>query len=165
MSILLDGLSLGAIYALIALGYTMVYGIAKMLNFAHGDIIMVGAYAILSTLTMTGNPYVAVIAAIVNDLGGEYMFAQQVLAYGQPGDMLLGISTSGNARNVELAMRAAKLKGVTCVGLTGMGGGRLRALSDILIEAPETETYRVQEEHIKLYHELCARVEAAFFAE
>ena len=65
MSILLDGLSLGAIYALIALGYTMVYGIAKMLNFAHGDIIMVGAYAILSTLTMTGNPYVAVIAAIV----------------------------------------------------------------------------------------------------
>ena len=106
-----------------------------------------------------------VIAAIVNDLGGEYMFAQQVLAYGQPGDMLLGISTSGNARNVELAMRAAKLKGVTCVGLTGMGGGRLRALSDILIEAPETETYRVQEEHIKLYHELCARVEAAFFAE
>ena len=107
----------------------------------------------------------AVIAAIVNDLGGEYMFAQQVLAYGKPGDMLLGISTSGNARNVELAMRAAKLKGVTCVGLTGMGGGRLRALSDILIEAPETETYRVQEEHIKLYHELCARVEAAFFAE
>ena len=54
---------------------------------------------------------------------------------------------------------------MTCVGLTGMGGGRLRALSDILIEAPETETYRVQEEHIKLYHELCARVEAAFFAE
>ena len=107
----------------------------------------------------------AVIAAIVNDLGGEYMFAQQVLAYGQPGDMLLGISTSGNARNVELAMRAAKLKGVTCVGLTCLGGGRLRALSDILIEAPETETYRVQEEHIRLYHELCARVEAAFFAE
>ena len=93
------------------------------------------------------------------------MFAQQVLAYGQPGDMLLGISTSGNARNVELAMRAAKLKDVTCVGLTGMGGGRLRELSDILIEAPETETYRVQEEHIRLYHELCARVEAAFFAE
>ena len=79
--------------------------------------------------------------------------------------MLLGCSTSGNARNVELAMRAAKLNGVTCVGLTGMGGGRLRAPGDILIEAPETETYRVQEEHIKLYHELCARVEAAFFAE
>ena len=105
----------------------------------------------------------AVIAAIVNDLGGEYMFAQQVLAYGDPGDMLIGISTSGNARNVELAMKTAKAKGVTCVGLTGLGGGKLKALSDILIEAPETETYRVQEEHIKLYHALCARVEAAFF--
>ena len=65
MSILIDGLSLGAIYALIALGYTMVYGIAKMLNFAHGDIIMVGAYAILSTLTLTGNPWIAIIVSII----------------------------------------------------------------------------------------------------
>lgn len=65
MNILLDGLSLGAIYALIALGYTMVYGIAKMLNFAHGDIIMVGAYAILSTITLTGNPYIAMLVSIV----------------------------------------------------------------------------------------------------
>ena len=65
INILFDGLSLGAIYALIALGYTMVYGIAKMLNFAHGDIIMVGAYAILCMLSMMGNPIVALIAAIV----------------------------------------------------------------------------------------------------
>ena len=65
MSILIDGLSLGAIYALIALGYTMVYGIAKMLNFAHGDIIMVGAYAILSTLTLTGSPWIAIIVSII----------------------------------------------------------------------------------------------------
>lgn len=107
----------------------------------------------------------AVIAAIVNDLGGELMYAQQVLAYGNPGDVLLGISTSGNAQNVVLAMRAARLKGVVCIGLTGRGGGRLRDLSDILVESAQTETYRVQEEHIRLYHELCARVEAAFFAE
>ena len=65
VSTLFDGLSLGAIYALIALGYTMVYGIAKMLNFAHGDIIMVGAYAILTMLNMTGNPYLAVVVSIV----------------------------------------------------------------------------------------------------
>ena len=65
LSTILDGLSLGAIYALIALGYTMVYGIAKMLNFAHGDIIMVGAYAILVTLNATGHPILGVIAAIV----------------------------------------------------------------------------------------------------
>lgn len=61
----MDGLSLGAIYALIALGYTMVYGIAKMLNFAHGDIIMVGAYAILTTVEMTGNPYLAIVVSVV----------------------------------------------------------------------------------------------------
>ena len=65
MSILLDGLSLGAIYALIALGYTMVYGIAKLLNFAHGDIIMVGAYAILETLNITGSPWVGILVSIV----------------------------------------------------------------------------------------------------
>lgn len=65
LSTLFDGLSLGAIYALIALGYTMVYGIAKMLNFAHGDIIMVGAYTVLTTLTMNGHPIIGVVAAVV----------------------------------------------------------------------------------------------------
>ena len=65
MVTIIDGLSLGAIYALIALGYTMVYGIAKMLNFAHGDIIMVGAYAIFVTLNATGNPIVSIIASVV----------------------------------------------------------------------------------------------------
>ena len=65
MSTLIDGLSLGSIYALIALGYTMVYGIAKMLNFAHGDIIMVGAYSIFSTLAFIGHPFVAILVAVV----------------------------------------------------------------------------------------------------
>lgn len=65
MVTLIDGLSLGSIYALIALGYTMVYGIAKMLNFAHGDIIMVGAYAIFSIFTLTGNPLLAMASAAV----------------------------------------------------------------------------------------------------
>ena len=65
MSTIIDGLSLGAIYALIALGYTMVYGIAKMLNFAHGDIIMVGAYAVFTTLAITGNPIPAMIVSVI----------------------------------------------------------------------------------------------------
>lgn len=105
----------------------------------------------------------AVISAIVNDLGGECMYAQQVLAYGVPGDVLLGISTSGNARNVELAMHAARCKGVKRIALTGLGGGRLEKICDLLVESGETETYKVQEEHIRLYHELCARVEETFF--
>lgn len=65
MSILLDGLSLGAIYALIALGYTMVYGIAKLLNFAHGDVIMVGAYTIITTMGLSGNLWLGILLAIV----------------------------------------------------------------------------------------------------
>ena len=105
----------------------------------------------------------AVIAAVVNDLGGEYMYAQQVMAYANPGDVLIGISTSGNARNVELAMKTAALKGARTIALTGKGGGRLGLICDVLVESSETETYKVQEEHIRLYHELCARVESAFF--
>ena len=65
MSTLIDGLSLGSIYALIALGYTMVYGIAKMLNFAHGDVIMVGAYAILTSLALMFNPLIAILVAVI----------------------------------------------------------------------------------------------------
>lgn len=65
MTTLIDGLSLGSIYALIALGYTMVYGIAKMLNFAHGDVIMVGAYAILTTLSLTGHPIAGIIVSVI----------------------------------------------------------------------------------------------------
>ena len=107
----------------------------------------------------------AVIAAVVNDLGGELMYAQQVMAYANPGDVIIGITTSGNARNVILALQAAKMKGATCIGLTGKGGGKLKQYCDVLIESGETETYLVQEEHIRLYHEFCARVEAAFFAE
>ena len=107
----------------------------------------------------------AVIAAVVNDLGGESMFAQQVLAYGNAGDVLLGITTSGNAKNVCLAAKTARLKGMTVIGMTGTGGGRLAELADVTIQAPDQETYRIQEIHIQYYHELCARVEAAFFAE
>ena len=107
----------------------------------------------------------AVIMAVGNDLGGDLVFAQQVIAYANPGDVIIGLSTSGSARNVILAMRAARLKGATCIGMTGKGGGRLKEYCDVLVESEETETYLVQEDHIRLYHEFCARVEAAFFEE
>lgn len=107
----------------------------------------------------------AVISAITNDLGGDMVYAQQVMAYANPGDVIIGLSTSGNARNVILALRAAKMKGAHCIGLTGLGGGKMKDYCDVLIESAETKTYRVQEEHIRTYHEFCARVEAAFFEE
>lgn len=105
----------------------------------------------------------AVIGAINNDLGGEYVYAQQVMAFGRPGDVLLGISTSGNAKNVALALATARALGVTTMGLTGQGGGQMAPLCDLLLNVPATETYRVQEEHLRLYHQLCLRVEAQLF--
>lgn len=105
----------------------------------------------------------AVISAIINDQGGELVFAQQVMAYAQPGDVLIGISTSGNSANVVLAMQAAKIKGAKCIALSGRGGGKIAELADIAIVSPQAETYRVQEDHIRYYHELCARVEEHFF--
>ena len=107
----------------------------------------------------------AVIAAVINDLGGDSVYAQQVLAYGRKGDVLLGITTSGNAGNVCLAAKTAHLCGMTVIGLTGEGGGRLAEIADVTVKAPSAETYRIQEYHIQYYHELCARVEGAFFAE
>ena len=107
----------------------------------------------------------AVIAAVINDLGGDSVYAQQVLAYGRKGDVLLGITTSGNAGNVCLAAKTAHLLGMSVIGMTGEGGGRLAEIADVTVKAPSNETYRIQEYHIQYYHELCARVEEAFFAE
>lgn len=107
----------------------------------------------------------AVIAAINNDQGGECVYAQQVLAYGRKNDVLIGISTSGNAKNVILAMKTARLLDMKTISLTGIGGGKMKELSDCCIRVPESETYRVQELHLPVYHEICARVESAFYEE
>lgn len=103
--------------------------------------------------------------AVQNDLGGDLGPAQQLYAMARPGDVLIGISTSGNARNVALACQVAKIKGVAIIGMTGMGGGRLAEYSDVLLAVPETETFKVQELHLPVYHALCMVVEEAFFAE
>ena len=105
----------------------------------------------------------ALIAAVVNDLDGANMFAQQLLAYGRPGDILIGISTSGNAENVRRAVVVAKALGLTTVGMTGRSGGALKELCDYLLNVDQEETYKVQEMHLPLYHQLCARVEEALF--
>ncbi len=104
-------------------------------------------------------------SAAVNDLGGDMGYAQTAWALARKGDVIIGISTSGNARNVSLAVQAAKARGAAAIGFTGAGGGKLAELCDVCVKAPETETYRVQEYHIMLYHALCAMVEEAFFAE
>jgi len=117
----------------------------------------------LPAIDLTANA--ALISAVNNDLGGELVYAQQVMAYGRPGDALIGISTSGNAKNVALAVKAAKALGLTTISMTGRGGGQLAQLCDLTLRSRETETYLVQEDHLMFYHRLCLRVEDAFFAE
>lgn len=103
--------------------------------------------------------------AFMNDVNPEFVFAQGVLGLGKKGDTLIAISTSGNAKNVNAAVKVAKALGITVIGLTGMMGGNLKSLADVTITVPETETYKVQELHLPVYHYLCATTEAYFFSE
>ena len=102
-------------------------------------------------------------SAFCNDVDPSLIYAQGVLGLGKPGDILIGISTSGNAKNVSAAAKVAKGLGMTVIGLTGVGGGVLGDLSDISIRVPERETFKIQELHLPVYHYLCAAVEAHFF--
>ncbi len=105
----------------------------------------------------------ALMTAYTNDNSAEMAFAQQVLSYGRPGDILLAITTSGNSGNVLNAARIARVTGVKVLGLTGENGGALKALSDICICAPSHITYQIQEYHLPIYHCLCACVENELF--
>lgn len=117
----------------------------------------------LPAISLTGQP--ALSGAIQNDIDAKMVFAQQVYGYGKPGDVLLGISTSGNAENVLQAARVGRAMGLHTVALTGENGGKLAPLCENAIKVPAKETYRIQEYHLPVYHTLCAMVEAAFFGD
>nr|WP_242535082.1 D-sedoheptulose 7-phosphate isomerase [Roseococcus suduntuyensis] len=103
------------------------------------------------------------LTCIGNDYGFDQVFARQVAALGQGGDVLFALSTSGNSANVLAALEAARARGMVCVGFTGARGGRMGALCDHLLRVPSTETARVQEGHEALGHALCGAIEAALF--
>jgi D-sedoheptulose 7-phosphate isomerase len=116
----------------------------------------------LPAIALTGHSSLS--SACVNDIDGYITFAQQVYGYGKSGDIFLGISTSGNAKNVVYAAVAAKAKDMGVIALTGGSGGRLSLLADVSIIVPETETYKIQELHLPVYHALCLMVEEYFFS-
>lgn len=101
----------------------------------------------------------ALLTAVVNDMGGEYIYAQQTAAYGREGDILLGISTSGNAKDVLYAGLVAKAKGMKTIGLTGKNGGKMENQFDILLHADAETTEYIQDIHSAIYHAICACVE------
>jgi len=102
--------------------------------------------------------------AVINDIDGRITFAQQVYGYGKEDDVFLGISTSGNAKNILYAAATAKAKKLKVIALSGGTGGELRRLADVSIIAPENETYKIQELHLPIYHCLCLMLEDLFFS-
>ena len=106
-----------------------------------------------------------VFTAFCNDVDPSLVYAQLVYAMGMPQDVLICLSTSGNSKNVVKAAQVAKANGITTVALTGGTGGKLAEICDIAIIAPSSETYRVQEYHLPIYHAICAQVEHDLFAE
>ena len=101
--------------------------------------------------------------AFLNDCDGEMLFAQLVNALGRRGDVLIAISTSGNSKNVLAAARVAAALGMKVVSLTGRTGRKLKQFSDALLNVPEDETYRIQEDHLPVYHLLCLALESEIF--
>jgi len=107
--------------------------------------------------------HMALYTAFCNDVDPSLTFAQQVAGYGKKGDVLLGISTSGNSENVLYALTMARALDMITIGLTGKGGGKMKDLCDVIIDVPEKETYKVQELHLPIYHALCMIIEEHFF--
>ncbi|MCG2460403.1 SIS domain-containing protein [Flavobacteriaceae bacterium F89] len=103
------------------------------------------------------------VSAISNDIGGDYIYAQQVLGYGKKNDVLWVITTSGNSVNVLEACITAKALGMKIIGLLGESGGEAKSLCDVAICVPATSTAKVQEYHLPVYHALCIMVEETFF--
>lgn len=115
----------------------------------------------LPAIALTGHAGLS--TAYLNDVDGDLIFAQQTYGYGRPGDVLIGISTSGNAKNVMYAMTVAKALGMKTIGLTGKDGGALKREADVSVVVPETETFKIQELHLPVYHALCLMLEERFF--
>ena len=105
----------------------------------------------------------ALSTAYINDVDGLGVFAQQLFGFGRPRDVFLGISTSGNSKNVMSATVVARALGMKVIGLTGAKGGELATVADVCVKVPETETYMIQELHLPVYHCLCLMLEDRFF--
>ena len=117
-----------------------------------------GALPAVSLVSMSG-----ILTAFANDVAWETAFAQQVYGLGNPGDVLIALSTSGNSANCVNAALVAKTKGLKVISMTGVSGGKLSELANAAIKVSETETYKIQELHLPVYHALCAQLEEMLF--
>ena len=130
-------------------------------NAELGAVLAENLQGALPAIALDGHP--ALSTAYMNDCEPLLCFAQQVNGYGKLGDVFLGISTSGNSKNVLYAATTAHAKGMKVIGLTGARDSKLEAMSDVCIKVPQTETYMIQELHLPVYHCLCLMLEDEFF--
>ena len=130
-------------------------------NKEFGSVLAEKLQGALPAIALDGHP--ALSTAYMNDCEPLLCFAQQVNGYGKAGDVFLGISTSGNSKNVLYAATTAHVKGMKVIGLTGAGSSKLEQMSDVCIKVPQTETYMIQELHLPVYHCLCLMLEEKFF--
>ena len=133
----------------------------KRIDQEMGTVLAENLQGALPAISLTGHS--SLTTAFMNDSLPELVFAQQINGYGKPGDIYLGISTSGNSKNILYAAITAKARGLKVIGLTGMHRSRLMDFADVCICVPETETYKVQELHLPVYHCLCMMLEDKFF--
>jgi D-sedoheptulose 7-phosphate isomerase len=135
----------------------------KKIDPEMGQVLAENLQGTLPAISLVGEP--ALTTAYMNDAVPLLIFAQQVNGLGKAGDVFLGISTSGNSKNVLYAAVAAKSKGLKVVGLTGQKENKFEKFADVCIHVPETETYKIQELHLPVYHCLCLMLEDKFFGE
>ena len=119
-----------------------------------------GALPAISLTSQTG-----ILTAFINDVDPDMMYAQMVYGYAKENDLFIGLSTSGNSKNVVNAARVAKAVGAKTLAMTGEKESRLSEICDVCIRVPETETYKIQELHLPVYHYLCAQIEKDIFGE
>lgn len=127
----------------------------------EGDFLVKHLQGALPAISLVSHS--ALISAFANDVSSEMIFAQQVYGYGKKGDVLVGLSTSGNSVNVNRAIQVAKVLGLHSIGLTGRSGGRIKELCDVAICVPWDRTSDIQERHLPIYHTLCSMLEEEFF--
>jgi len=126
-----------------------------------GSILSKNLQRALPAIALDG--HLSLATAYMNDCEPLLCFAQQINGYGKKGDVFLAISTSGNSKNILYAAVVARAKGMKIIGLTGEKESKLSAISDVCIKTPQTETYKIQELHLPIYHCLCLMLEEHFF--
>lgn len=135
----------------------------KSVNYELGEVLGKHLQGGLPAIALDG--HFALSTAYMNDCEPLLCFAQQVNGYGREGDVFLGISTSGNSKNILYAANVAKAKGMNVIGLTGAKNSKLSDMADVTIRSSQTRTYMIQEHHLPIYHCLCLMLEDTFFGD